>query len=330
MSQTERRDPGLLSALIQDGRSLLKLTGVALLLSGLFAIFLAARREFLPHDIAYLGLDAKQLCSLADCRIVAFMFHDRVAFGGTLIAIAIIYLWLAALPLREGARWAWQAFVVSGIAGFLSFLAYLGYGYLDTWHGVATLALLPCFGVGLLLSRRIATHTVVPWLPYSGSARVPLTLRLGRWMLFATGCGMVIAGFTILGVGMTQVFVPQDLAFMGLTREELNTISSRLIPLIAHDRAGFGGGLLSSGLLVALSAWYAPPSRTFWQATTAAGIAGFSSAIGVHYIEGYTDFFHLAPAIAGGAMFLGSAILQAIGWRRLQPDGPTCDLAARE
>lgn len=225
--------------------------------------------------------------------------------------------WLAALPLRDGARWAWQTFVVSGIAGFLSFLAYLGYGYLDTWHGIATLALLPCFGVGLVLSRRVATDPVGPWLRTSGAARAPATLRMGRWLLFATGCGMVGAGITILGVGMTRVFVPQDLAFMGLTREALADISPRLIPLIAHDRAGFGGGLLASGLLVAQTAWYAPPSRAFWQATTAAGVAGFGCAIGVHYVEGYTDFFHLAPAIAGGVMFLASAILQAIGTTRV-------------
>jgi hypothetical protein len=38
------------------------------------------------------------------------------------------------------------------VVGFLTFLAYLGYGYLDTWHGVATLFLLPVFGVGLLRS----------------------------------------------------------------------------------------------------------------------------------------------------------------------------------
>lgn len=315
MGSLRKADHGLLHALVQDGRPLLKLTAIGLLLSGLFAIFLAARREFLPHDIAYLGLDAKQLCSLAECRIVGFMFHDRVAFGGTLIAIAIIYLWLAALPLRDGARWAWQAFVVSGVAGFLSFLAYLGYGYLDTWHGVATLALLPCFVVGLFLSRRFATQSIAPWIRSPEAARVPARLRIGRWLLVATGAGMIAAGLTILGVGMTRVFVPQDLAFMGLSREALAAISPRLIPLIAHDRAGFGGGLLASGLLVAQTAWYAPPSRAFWQATTAAGVAGFGCAIGVHYIEGYTDFFHLAPAIAGGVMFLVSAMLQAIGAR---------------
>jgi hypothetical protein len=123
---------GLVDGIVDDGRPLLGLTGVALLISGGFALFLSIRREFLPHDIAFLGLSADQLCAIAECRIVKFMFHDRVAFGGALIAIAVLHLWLAAFPLRAGERWAWWAFAVSGALGFSSFLAYLGYGYLDT------------------------------------------------------------------------------------------------------------------------------------------------------------------------------------------------------
>src|SRR6185436_1751650 len=159
-----RSDRGLLATLVGDGRPLLSLTGILLLLSGLFAIFLATRREFLPHDIAFLGMSADDLCRVADCRVVGFMFHDRVSFGGTLIAIALFYLWLAAVPLAQGHRWAWQTFAISGAAGFLSFLAYLGYGYLDTWHGAATLALLPCFVAGLVLASPHAQRRSDPWL----------------------------------------------------------------------------------------------------------------------------------------------------------------------
>ena len=100
---------GLLRELIGDGRPALALTAVALFVSGAFAIFLSFRREFLPHDVTFLGMTAADLCAFADCRIVRFMFHDRVAFGGTLLAIATLYLWLAAFPLRQGAAWAWLA-----------------------------------------------------------------------------------------------------------------------------------------------------------------------------------------------------------------------------
>jgi hypothetical protein len=163
-ARSARKDRGLIRELIGDGRPALSLTAVGLLFSGLFAIFLSIRREFLPHDVSYLGLSAAELCRLADCRVVRFMFHDRVAFGGTLISIAVLYFWLAAFPLLEGAAWAWWAFVASGTLGFASFLAYLGYGYLDVWHGTATLVLLPTFITGLLCSRRLATARVTPWI----------------------------------------------------------------------------------------------------------------------------------------------------------------------
>src|SRR5258708_22119448 len=78
------------------------------------------------------------------------MVHDRVSFGGVLIAIGVMYLWLAEFPLRRRESWSWWALVISGGAGFLSFLAYLGYGYLDTWHGAATLGLLPLFVAGVV------------------------------------------------------------------------------------------------------------------------------------------------------------------------------------
>jgi hypothetical protein len=226
-----------------------------------------------------------------------------VAFGGVLVAIAILYFWLTAVPLAEGATWAWWTISVSGGIGFLSFLSYLGHGYLDTWHGVGSVALVPIFLAGLLRSRVL--------LRSAARARAGLLFRalqgrqrLGRLAILATGLGMVLAGVTILTVGMTRVFVPQDLEFMRVSIAELDAANPKLVPLIAHDRAGFGGGLLSAGLVVAACALFANASRSLWQALAIAGAAGFGAAIGVHPAVGYTDWFHLAPAIAGGALFV--------------------------
>jgi hypothetical protein len=296
-------ETGLVAGLVEDGRPLLTLTAVALLLSGLFALFLSARREFLPHDIAFLGLTADELCAVADCRVVRFMFHDRVAFGGTLMAVALLYLWLAAFPLRDGFRWAWQAFAVSGVLGFASFLAYLGYGYLDTWHGTATLALFPCFAVGVWRSRRIAVR---PAPIAFGNAGIESATRAARIGLLATAAGLILAGGVIVTLGSSLVFVPQDLQFMGLERPALEAVNPHLVPLIAHDRAGFGGGLLTVGVLVAFCICYAPTTRALLQTLVLAGTAGFGCAIGVHFVEGYTDAFHLAPAWIGALLFYGS------------------------
>ena len=106
-------------------------------------------------------------------------------------------------------------------------------------------------------------------------------------------------------VGMTCVFVPQDLRYIGLAASDLTSINPRLIPLIAHDRAGFGGGLFSCGLMIALIMWKAPHiDRALWQALLIAGTAGFACALGIHFMIGYTDASHLGPAFAGFALFL--------------------------
>ena len=126
MHQTNYDNRGLISALVGDGRPLLIFTGLMLVLSGAFALFLSANQHFLPHDVQFLGMTAKQLCGIQSCRIVHFMFHDRVAFGGALISVGSLYMWLAEFPLRERKAWAWWLFVISGLSGFGSFLAYLG------------------------------------------------------------------------------------------------------------------------------------------------------------------------------------------------------------
>jgi hypothetical protein len=288
---------GLIRLLIGDGRPLLAVTGLALLGSGLFALFLGIRKEFLPHDVEFLGIH--------ECRIVHFMIHDRIAFGGALAAIGLMYLWLAAGPLAAGERWAWWLFVVTGGQGFLSFLSYLGYGYLDTWHGVATLVLLPLYVTGLaIVYPRLTASTV----PDSITARVR-TLPVGRKLLLATSAGMIGGGLTICVVGMTSVFVPEDVAFLGLSRNQLNEINPRLIPLIAHDRAGFGGSVCCCGLALAGVTVFAEWTVALRQTLLVCGTLGFGTAVFVHPAIGYTDWWHLTPAVAGaGLFFTGLAV----------------------
>ena len=130
-------DDSLFSPIFSDGIPLLTLGSLGLMLAGGFAIFLGMVGQLLPHDVQYLGMTAQYLCSRNACRIVHFMIHDRVSFGGTLISLSILYLWLIHFPLRAGRRWAWRTLLISNVIGFLSFLTYLGFGYLDQWHAVA-------------------------------------------------------------------------------------------------------------------------------------------------------------------------------------------------
>ena len=90
-----------------------------------------------------------------------------------------------------------------------------------------------------------------------------LPLRLGRWGLLTTGLSITLAGLVILYLGSTEVFVAEDLGFMGVTRQMLDDVNPRLVPLIAQ--------------------------------------------------EGYVNPLHLAPALAGAALFGISMGCEIIG-----------------
>jgi hypothetical protein len=187
----------------------------------------------------------------------------------------------------------------------------MGYGYLDSWHGVATLFLLVPYVWGMARTHRTLRISKRPGsiLRPSGKMSWRTAAGLGRCLLLATASGMVMGGTTIMIVGMTTVFVPQDLAFMELNASDLHRINPRLLPLIAHDRAGFGGGVASAGLIFLFCVWCGRPSRSLWQALLLAGGVGFVCAIGIHPLIGYTDFVHLAPAYFGALMFLAGLVL---------------------
>jgi hypothetical protein len=309
-----RDDVGFVESLMGDGRALISVMAICLGLAGVFAILQSASGHFLPQDTAFLSMTAEDLCEVNECRIVHFMFHDRVSFGGSLVALSVLYLWLAEFPVREAERWAWWTLLVSGFLGFGSFLTYLGYGYLDNWHGVATLLLLPLFVVGLWRLHNTIPSTAGATAKMGFFEAAPWTNwrtrpGIGLLCLMMSACGTIGDGLTIQVIGMTSVFVPSDLTFMGLDASRLDAINPRLIPLIAHDRAGFGGGIATAGFLTLAIVLFARPCRSLWQALFVAGVAGWATAIGIHPLIGYTDTLHLAPAIAGALLFFVGLIL---------------------
>jgi hypothetical protein len=298
----------LLDAVLSDGRFLLIFTALILVLSGLFVIIQSITGHFLPHDISYLGLDAQELSSFSNGTITKFMFHDRISFGGSIIAVGFLYMWLAEFPLKNKQAWAWYLFLFSGLIGFGSFLTYLGYGYLDTWHGVATLLLLPFYITGLIRSYSLVRHNARFKDALVIKEKVNLKSRygIGKLFLLFSSLGILFGGFTIMIVGMTTIFVPQDLEYMNITVCGIEKINANLKPLIAHDRAAFGGGLSTIGLLYFFIIRRSDPTINLWQILLVSLTVGFSTAIGVHYFIGYTSFTHLVPAYFG-------AVTSAIG-----------------
>ena len=217
------------------------------------------------------------------------MFHDRVSFGGTLIAVGSLYMWMAGFPcgVAKPGRGGFSssagssALAVSG----LSRLRLSGH---VAWHRHALSTSLFYHGAGSLL--HFSTYPApISSLLNQRSASLEVALGFGRLCLLATAVGMILGGLTIMIVGMTSVFVPQDLTYMGITAADLDALNPRLIPLIAHDRAGFGGGICLCGITVLFCVWCGTPSRSLWQVLCLAGAIGFFAAIAIHPIVGYND-----------------------------------------
>jgi hypothetical protein len=171
---------------------------------------------------------------------------------------------------------------------------------------VATLVLMVMFLGGLVRARGLRRQR---------TEAIPVELRsaqgAGRTLLLLSSVGIGLAGLTIMTVGMTTVFVPQDLEFMGMEREAVSAINPHLVPLIAHDRAGFGGALASFAVAMFASVRYGRASKALWQALAIAGIVGFGTAVGVHPAIGYLSATHVGPAVVGCVIFatgLGLAV----------------------
>lgn len=278
------------------------LVGAGLIVGGVLALVVAATRVVLPYDEAFVGMTRAQLAGF-NPRLLLFMAHDRVTLAGTMVSLGVLYGQCAVFGLRTGQRWARRAVLLSAAVGFPSFFLFVGFGYFDPLHALATLILFAFFLLGLLVP------TPIPCLPSAPDLTNDRAWRLALWgqlLLVAEGIGLTIAGLVIAGVGVTRVFVPEDLEFLQTTAAALQQTNPRLLPLIAHDRAGFGGALASCGVLVLLAAlWgFRPGARWLWWGLLGACLPGYTAALAVHYAIGYTDLWHLAPAFVGALVYV--------------------------
>jgi hypothetical protein len=214
-----------------------------------------------------------------------------------------MYIGLSLFGIRRGLHWARQAVFYSAFTGFASFFLFLGYGYLDTFHAFVSAVLLQFLLLGVHCKLGTYTPEVAP--PLRGD-RVWLRSLWGQFLLILHGFALLGAGLAISTIGVTQVFVHEDLEFMQTTGEALRAANPRLVPLIAHDRATFGGMLLASGCVFLLPAlWgFRNGSRWLWWSMLLSGVSAYVAAIGVHFAVGYVDLMHLLPAFTGFGLFL--------------------------
>jgi hypothetical protein len=301
---------------LDSGIGLLVAASAALVGAGLLALALSVTGSFLPYEFRGVGLTRADLCGIADCRVNGFMAHDRAAFGGALVGIGVQYLYLVLGPLRRGLAWAWWLLAVSASVGVASFLAFFGSGYVDPWHGAGTLVLAALLGVGLFLTRPPRAPYRPVRDPYrrwrDPSSRLPdLSTRagLGRAILLASSAGVVLAGLEIFRIGVTRVFVSQDLAFMGVGAHHLHALDPGLIPLIAHDRISFGAAVVVTGLTTLGHVWFGRLTRTMWTMLLVAGCSALAAAVGTHFAVGYVDAWHLAPPVVAALALLAGLAL---------------------
>ncbi len=283
------------------------LLGIGMLAGSILALAISATRIILLYDENFLEMTRSQLANV-NPRLLPFMAHDRVTLAGVMITIGILFVGLSLGGVRHGLHWAQQAILYSALAGFLSFFLFLGFGYFDPFHAFVTAILFQFLLMALHSRLGKQQFTSAPNL------REDWQWRWNQWgqLLFVIhGFGLLIAGLVISAIGVTQVFVPEDLEFMQTSSEALHGISHRLVPLIAHDRATLGGMLISSGIAILLSSlWgFKQGDRWLWWTLLCAGIPAYFSTVGVHLIVGYINLWHLAPAFAAFGLFAVGLLL---------------------
>ncbi len=133
----------------------------------------------------------------------------------------------------------------------------------------------------------------------------------GQLMFVILGFALAIGGLTISFVGITHIFVPTDLAYMNTTHATLEHVNDKLLPLIAHDRAGFGGALFSNALaILAIALWGLNQGECWlWWTLLGGGLPGFVAVFSVHLMIGYSSFWHLLPAYFAFVIYVMGLIL---------------------
>ena len=270
--------------------------GLGMIAGGLGATLVALGPVLLPYDQKFLGLSARTL-AIVNPQLTHFLQHDRITLAGTMVALGILYASLSWWGIREGRVWARNAVLASGVVGFPTLFYFFAYRYVEPVHVALAAVLFPLFVIAVW--RR--PSGAVPSGPADVADSKWRGALVGQLLMVLVGFGLVAGGLLISYVGLTAVFVPSDLTYMGTSPEALNAANQRLLSFIAHDRAGFGGALISAGVAVLLvSAWgWAPGQAWVWWMLAGGAVAGFGAALAVHLGVWYVDFWHLAPVYAG-------------------------------
>lgn len=269
------------------------LFGLSILIGGIVALYFAFTNVILPYDESFIGLTRANILQV-NPLIISFMSHDRMALAGTMISGGILYIQLARHGIKNDMHWTKVAFHSAAIAGFIGIFLFIGFGYFDWLHGLFWLILLPIYYFSFKEGKKI---TGAPFSSHGKNDRVWQYGLYGQLIFIMLGFFILFGGIVISTIGVSKVFVSTDLSFLCMSPQMLDSISSNLIPVIAHDRAGFGSALISVGLLVLMiSLWgFRKGERWIWNTLCLGALPAFIAGIGTHIYIGYTTFIHLLP-----------------------------------
>ncbi|MBP2076641.1 dihydroorotate dehydrogenase [Oceanobacillus polygoni] len=283
------------------------LFGLFIMIGGLLALLFSMTTVVLPYDELFLEMTGESIMTFNE-RIMLFMAHDRMTLAGTMISGGIVYMQLAKHGVKHGLKWAKQAFDIAAIIGFLGIFSFIGFGYFDWLHLIFWLILLPVYVYGYRKTKGV-TGTAS-----SKNRKNDVIFKrgvFGQLAFVLLGFSFVLGGIIISIIGMTTIFVPTDLAYICMPAEMMNAFNENLLPVLAHDRAGFGSALLSVGLLVlTLSLWgFQQGNRWVWWTYLIGGLPAFWAGIYIHFAIGYTNFIHLLPAYVALGLYIIGLIL---------------------
>jgi hypothetical protein len=282
------------------------LVGLGMIGAGLGAAVITLGPVLLWYDRDYLGLTTHGLDHI-DHNLVHFLQHDRLTMAGTMVSIGVLYTGLAWGGIRRGWLWARDAYLISGAVGFPTLFYFLGTGFVEPLHTAVAVVLFPLF---VLTVRR---SPAAPGWRIRPDGPEPLRRRAlaGQLLMIVTGTGLLVGGTVVSVVGLTGVFVPTDLEFLGTDSAVLRAANPHLLPFIAHDRAGFGGALAAAAVaIILLSAWgWRRGESWVWWTLLGAAAFGFGPTLAIHFEIHYTAFSHLAPVYVGAVLTAVSLIL---------------------
>jgi dihydroorotate dehydrogenase len=274
---------------------------------GILALLFGSTSVILPYDELFLQMKKEELYLLNE-RILFFMAHDRITLAGTMISGGILYAFLSIYGVKKGLHWSKKAIDIGAVIGFLGILAFIGFGYFDWLHGLFWVVLFPFYWIGRKKTDSISRS---PSSINKKNTRTWKASLYGQLCFVILGFALTTGGIMITFIGMTYVFIPTDISFLCMSAEQIAILNDRLIPVIAHDRAGFGSALFSVGLLVLMiSLWgFREGEKWVWNTLFLGGIPAFISGIWVHFSIGYTSFLHLLPAYFACFLYVLGLIL---------------------